>query len=104
MTLDWYVVSSCLFYQVTLLFRANVSLYAHESASVFACLERPSSDETVQTLFNKFQSQRWGTKASLKDRSIEIRIVYQKSDIVDAILHHDLCFMLICSSNYIVTG
>jgi hypothetical protein len=59
-----------------------VTLYAHENASTFSCLERPSLHDTVQQFFDKFKNLNWGTKAALFARSIEIRIVYKKWDIV----------------------
>lgn len=82
--LDWFVIIIlfCADWNEILSWRTNVKLHAHENAHNHACLDKPGHNDTVQGFYEKFLRQRWGTKTNLADRSIEVRFVYIKLDVV----------------------
>ena len=57
-------------------------LHAHESSTKFTSLQHLDWEGTIDDLYREFTKGRLGNSKILNGKTVEIRLVYQKSDIV----------------------
>ena len=63
--------------------RSNIECFAHESKTRFCSVSKIDIKEgTVDNLLGHFIQQSWGSKAALKERTVEIRLAYFKDEVM----------------------
>lgn len=62
--------------------RTYITIHAHESNTKFTSLEHLDWRGTMDDLYSEFTKGRLGNSNMLTSKTIEIRLVYQKNDIV----------------------
>ena len=68
-------------------YRSYITLHAHESNAKFTSLQHLDWEGTMYDLYSEFTKGRLGNSTMLKSKTIEIRLLFQKNDIVRTLLH-----------------
>ena len=67
--------------------RSNIECFVHESKTQFCSVQKSDIKEgTVNDLLAWFIQQSWGSKAALKERTVELHLAYFKDEVMADVL------------------